>query len=103
MPLHIGRRRYCLGVVAAAPLAFAAPAFALECAPRAEIEKTLAQNFNEKPASMGLSTKGSLVVIYTLPAGAWTAVLIPPGGAACVVDVGEGWVDATGGVVAALP
>jgi hypothetical protein len=77
----------------AALCAFAAPALAAQCAPRDQITQSLASHYNEKPVGMGLSASGGLVVMYASPAGTYTAVVVSAQGAACVVDVGEGWTD----------
>jgi len=71
----------------------AAPAAAAPCAPRAEVVKALASKFNEKPLGMGLSQSGALVVIFTSPAGTWTAATVSAAGEACVVGAGDGWTD----------
>ncbi len=92
--LRIGRAFALSGLAMGA---LAAPAAAAEaaatCAPRAEIVKTLASNFNEKPLGMGLSGTGSLVVIFTSPAGTWTAATVTAAGQACIVGAGDGWTD----------
>ena len=75
--------------------ALAAPAMAAQCAPREEVAKTLASDFNEKPAGMGLADSGSLVVIFVSPAGTWTATSVSAEGTACVLSVGNGWMDLT--------
>ena len=69
------------------------PASAVECAPRDQIRDKLAHDFNEKPVAMGLSAAGAALVIFASPKGTWTTALITAKGAACVVDVGEGWID----------
>ena len=71
----------------------AAPAAAASCAPRAEVVKALASKFNEKPLGMGLAGSGALVVIFTSPAGTWTAATVSAAGEACVVGAGDGWTD----------
>jgi len=82
-------------LVAAAGMlgASAAPALAAQCAPREQIAQTLASNYHEKPAGMGVSATGALTVIFASPAGTWTAVAVKPSGLACVLDVGDGWTD----------
>ena len=75
--------------------ALAAPAMAAQCAPRDEVAKTLASNFNEKPIGMGLAESGALVVIFVSPAGTWTAASVSAEGTACVLGVGNGWTDMT--------
>ena len=75
----------------AASLAFASPANAVECAPRDQIKEKLAHEFGEKPVAMGLSGSGAAMVIFASPQGTWTTTVMTPQGAACVVDVGEGW------------
>jgi hypothetical protein len=76
-----------------ASLAFVSPASAVECASRDQIKEKLAHDFDEKPVAMGLSAAGAALVIFASPKGTWTTTVITPQGAACVVDVGEGWTD----------
>jgi len=85
--------KQALGVVisAAALFALAAPAFAAQCEPRERIVQHLASGYNEKPVAMGLSARGSLVMIFASPAGTWTAVGVSAEGSACILDVGDGW------------
>jgi hypothetical protein len=82
--------------------ALTAPALAAQCAPREQVVQHLASDYNEKPVGMGVSASGGLVVMFASPAGTWTAVMVSPAGAACVVDVGDGWTDmsSTPGVTA---
>ncbi len=81
--------------IGAFALCAAAPAMAAPCAPRAEFVKALASNYNEKPSGMGLSQSGALVVIFTSPAGTWTAATVSAAGEACLVGSGDGWTDLT--------
>jgi hypothetical protein len=93
-------RAIAVGLVAL--YALTAPALAAQCAPREQVVQHLASDYNEKPVGMGLSASGALVVMFASPAGTWTAVMVSPAGAACVVDVGDGWTDmsSTPGVTA---
>ena len=84
-------RALILGAVALCALT--APALAAQCAPREEITRHLASDYNEKPAAMGLSASGALVVMFASPAGTWTAVAVSAAGAACAIDAGDGWTD----------
>jgi hypothetical protein len=92
---HGLRRGRTIIISAVALCAFAAPAMAAQCAPREEVAKTLASNFNEKPVGMGLADSGALVVIFVSPAGTWTAASVSAEGTACVLGVGDGWTDLT--------
>ena len=76
-----------------ASLAFVSPASVVECASRDQIKEKLAHDFDEKPVAMGLSAAGAALVIFASPKGTWTTTVVTPQGAACVVDVGEGWTD----------
>ena len=87
------RLRRGQAVVIGALALCAAPAVAAPCAPRAEVVKALASKFNEKPLGMGLSQSGALVVIFTSPAGTWTAATVSAAGQACVVGSGDSWTD----------
>ena len=91
-----GLRRAAVAATSAAALcAFAGSAIAAQCAPRADVVKTLASNFNEKPLGMGLSDSGALVVIFASPAGTWTAASVSAEGSACILGAGDGWTDLT--------
>ena len=90
------RKGRVLAVGAVALCALGSPALAAQCAPKDDIAKTLASNYHEKPVGMGVSSSsGALTVIFASPAGTWTAVAIAPSGSACVLDVGDGWTDAS--------
>ena len=94
---HSVMRSWKPGLVGVLPLvaslAFVSPASAVECAPRDQVKEKLAHDFDEKPVAMGLSVAGAALVIFASPAGTWTTTLVTPQGAACVVDIGEGWTD----------
>ena len=93
--LGYGLKRGVAAALSAVALLALATSANAACAPREDVVKTLASNFNEKPVGMGLSSGGSLVVIFVSPAGTWTATTVSAAGDACVVSAGDGWTDLT--------
>ena len=82
-----------IGLVAmsAIPVAAAAPA-SPPCAPRPELLKQLAKQFNEEPAALGLTSNGSLIELLTSDDGeTWTIMITQPKGPSCLVAAGASW------------
>src|SRR5919106_1689369 len=64
--------------------------------PTAEITKQLEQRYAEAPVSLGLSSAGRLVQVFSTEDGAtWTLVLTRPDGLSCIVATGKYWQTAT--------
>jgi hypothetical protein len=62
------------------------------CAPLAELAAKLDTIFGETPAGRGLGQDGRLLEIYaSAKTGTWTAVVLAPGGLACVLAIGKDW------------
>lgn len=62
------------------------------CAPRDSILSSLAENFREAPAAMGMSDTGNVVEVFTARDGTtWTILITRPDGRSCVVAFGQGW------------
>jgi hypothetical protein len=81
----------------------AGPAIAAPCAARDEIVQKLASGYGETPQSMGLSSTGSLIVMFVSPKGTWTAVNVSAIGEACLVASGDSWTSAERTSAADLP
>jgi len=74
-----------------AALATASPALAAYCAPHKDVAALLARSYKEQPRAMGLTLTGHLLEIYVSESGTWTTVVTSPGGRACIVSAGKGW------------
>lgn len=81
------------GVVLAA-MAIPWPAFgqSLTCIPRETVLKNLADNFQEAPVGVGLSSTGALLELLASPDGStWTIILSGPDGMSCPLAAGRDW------------
>lgn len=64
------------------------------CAPRAEVERSLAHQYREAPVAAGLSRDGEVVEVYSSNDGeTWSLVVTRPDGKSCLVAEGEAWLD----------
>ncbi len=60
--------------------------------PRAHLLKTLANRYAEVPTSMGLTSNGAVIEVFTSPDGStWTFVLTTSDGLSRVIMSGESW------------
>lgn len=83
-------------IAAAATVMLAAaisPALAQHvCATRADIVKSLQQEFQEAPSAMGMSDNGAVIEVLAARDGkTWTILMTTPDGTSCVVATGEMW------------
>ncbi len=63
-----------------------------QCAPLADLMKTLEKDFKEVEIAGGVVNEQSALLIFGKPDGStWTAVNITPDGGACIVASGTGW------------
>jgi hypothetical protein len=73
------------------------PALAQEegppCAPFDQVEARLAAEFMETRVAQGVTSSGqAMLVIFASPNGeTWTAVMVRPGGLACMAAAGMDW------------
>ena len=66
------------------------------CTTQSEITKQLEERYGEVPVSLGLSSAGKLVQVFSTEDGAtWTLVFTQPDGLSCVVATGRYWQMAT--------
>jgi hypothetical protein len=94
-----------------APLIFATAAAVLSsgaafaqaptCAPRAAVAESLAEQYREKPQSIGVVDAKTVIEVFVSDAGTWTIIATDTNGNSCVISAGEGWDNAA--VVARLP
>ncbi len=81
-------------ILATAFAAISAPAFAQQqiCADRSVIVADLAEKYQERQVSQGITSGGNLFEIYASLHGSWTLVVtLPDSLLACIVEVGTGW------------
>lgn len=87
--------RLSAAVVAAALFAaipWPALAAAAACAPRDDILARLAEQYDERPIGVGLTSSGALMELLVSPDGrTWTIILSLPDGQSCLVTSGESW------------
>lgn len=69
----------------------AASAQAIVCGPHQQLADLLGAQYHEVREGMGLSKSGTVMEVFTSPAGTWTIVRSAPDGTACIVDAGEAW------------
>ncbi len=62
-----------------------------QCGPRSEIIDTLAEHYQERLVSRGVTSGGALLEILSGPSGGWSILVTVPGGPTCLVSSGEGW------------
>jgi len=88
-----GASAVALGMLLAAKAAVAEEP---RCTTYDEITRQLEQRYAEVPVSLGLSSAGKLVQVFSTEDGAtWTLVLTQPDGTSCVVGAGRYWQTAT--------
>lgn len=64
----------------------------LACGDRTEMLQHLADKYQERPASIGLSNNGGVIEVLTAPAsGSWTILITMPNGVTCLIAAGENW------------
>ncbi len=62
------------------------------CATRADIVKSLQQEYQEAPRAMGMSDTGAIIEVLSAQDGkTWTILMTTPDGTSCVVATGEMW------------
>lgn len=80
--------------IAAVLLATAAPAEAQECAPRADMIRTLAERFGEQPVAIGMVGEDRVMELFVGPDGSWSLTATAFADAApvsCFVGAGQNW------------
>ncbi len=61
------------------------------CGERANFLKHLGKNHQEAPTSMGLTSTGKIIEVFTSEGGTWTILITDPDGNSCLVAAGEAW------------
>lgn len=75
------------------PTLAALPARAQDvCANRAALLDSLANDYQETPAAMGMSNGGNVIEVFTARDGkTWTILITHPDGNSCIVAAGQLW------------
>jgi hypothetical protein len=61
------------------------------CGQRADVATKLKQNYEETPASMGITRNGEIVEVFTSKTGTFTIIMTKPGGLSCLLSEGGTW------------
>jgi len=70
-----------------APAALAQPV----CGSRQSISESLKKSYTEAPISMGLTSGGGVIEVFSSPKGTWTLVITQPNGMSCLIAAGQDW------------
>ncbi len=85
--------RWIAAILGAAFIAlFATPVGAQTvCGERAKFIEMLGTKYLEEPVSMGLTSTGAVIEVFTSPKGSWSILLTYPTGSTCMVAAGDKW------------
>lgn len=62
------------------------------CGPRSTVVKNLAEQYQESPIAIGVTSGGGLVEVLSSSDGeTWTIIVSTPEGVSCLITAGEGW------------
>src|SRR5688572_25330456 len=61
------------------------------CAERTEMVKSLAEQFKENPAAVGVINPTAVIEVFVSPDGSWTILATGTDGKSCVLSAGVGW------------
>ena len=61
------------------------------CGPRVKFLTHLEQNYDERPAAMGVTSLGEIVEVLISEKRSWTIIVTHPSGRTCLVAAGEAW------------
>lgn len=75
-------------------MATAFSAQAQNCGPHDRLVKSLAANYQEKTAAIGITNTGSLIEVLVSDKGTWTIIVTSPEGHSCIVSAGDDWREA---------
>ncbi len=81
-------------LVSAAPAVSTDPAPAVStdfCGTRADIVKSLAEQFSESPTAVGMINGNAVIEVFASDDGSWTILATSTDGNSCVLSAGEGW------------
>lgn len=63
------------------------------CGPRDRLVARLSAEYGEVPTSSGVTGNGELIEVLTSSSGSWTIISTRPGGVACFLATGDGWIE----------
>ena len=75
------------GSFAFAPAALAQPV----CGSHQSISENLKKSYTEAPVSMGITSGGGIIEVFSSPKGTWTLVITQPNGMSCLIAAGQDW------------
>ena len=61
------------------------------CAERAEMVRSLSEQFKENPAAVGVINPNAVIEVFVSPDGSWTILATGTDGNSCVLSAGIGW------------
>ena len=61
------------------------------CAERTEMVKSLAEQFKENPAAVGVINPSAVIEVFVSQDGSWTILATGTDGKSCVLSAGVGW------------
>ena len=61
------------------------------CAERTEMIKSLAEQFKENPAAVGIINPSAVIEVFVSQDGSWTILATGTDGKSCVLSAGVGW------------
>ncbi len=76
-----------LGSILTAPAAVAQPV----CGSHQSISENLKKSYTEAPISMGVTSGGGIIEVFSSPKGTWTLVITQPNGVSCLIAAGKDW------------
>ena len=76
-----------LGSILTAPAALAQPV----CGSHQSISENLKKSYTEAPISMGITSGGGIIEVFSSPKGTWTLVITQPNGMSCLIAAGQDW------------
>jgi len=86
-------RSVLMAAALAAAALFVRAAEAAQCGPRTEVLASLAKDYKETPAALGISASGLLLELVIRADGrSWTILSTSPAGVSCVIDAGGNWI-----------
>jgi hypothetical protein len=61
------------------------------CAERTDMIKSLAEQFKENPAAVGIINPSAVIEVFVSEDGSWTILATGTDGKSCVLSAGIGW------------
>jgi hypothetical protein len=83
--------RVVAGAFLAFSLSWSSADASVICGPRDALVAALADHYDEKQESVGLSGGGLLMEVFVSASGSWTILLSSPQGSSCIVAAGDSW------------